>query len=533
MRLFVKGDIDGLFALGLDNMLMLILMSSLCQGFLGFSSELFFSRILPATAIGLAVGNFYYARAALKLAAREHRTDVTALPYGTSVLTVVAFVFLAMYPVQQVALERGLPKAEADLIAWQAGLIACFGSGVVEFIGSFVATRIKAFTPRAALLSTIAGIGLAFIALDFVFRCYTYPLVGLVTLGLTSLVYFGRVRLKWGLPVGFVIIVVGTAIAWVLHFSRGSDIVPTGELQRAAIGMKLPVPVFGDLLEALQYLPDLLPILAPVGFIHLILSLQNIESAEAAGDKYEVRPALIVNGLGTMTAASFGSPFPTSIYIGHPGWKAIGARAGYSVLNAVVLGTICLTGTASVLFYYVPVEAGMAILIWIGISMMTQAFQATPSHHAPAIVFGVVPVLGAYVALCLKHALAAGGIETGTNLFDPSIEQVMIDARTFFSPGVFALEQGYVYTSLILAAATVCIIERRFRLASLWFVGAAMCALTGLTTQYRFVPGNTLAVLGIQFNDWFFSYLAVAGILFCAPWITEKADGEEEPPTGI
>ena len=328
MKLFVKGDVDGFFALGLDNMLMLILMSSLCQGFLGFSSELFFSRILPATALGLAVGNIYYARAALKLAARENRTDVCALPYGTSVLTVVAFVFLAMYPVQQVALERGLPKAEADLLAWQAGLIACFGSGLVEFFGAFVATRIKAFTPRAALLSTVAGIGLAFIALDFVFRCYTYPLVGLVTLGLTSLVYFGRVRLKWGLPVGFVIIVVGTAIAWALHFARGSDIVPTGELQRAAIGLKVPVPVLGDLIAALEYLPELLPILAPVGFIHLILSLQNIESAEAAGDRYAVRPALIVNGLGTVTAACFGSPFPTSLYIGHPGWKAIGARVG-------------------------------------------------------------------------------------------------------------------------------------------------------------------------------------------------------------
>ena len=38
---------------------------------------------------------------------------------------------------------------------------------------------------------------------------------------------------------------------------------------------------------------------------------------------------------GSIAAAAFGSCFPTTIYIGHPGWKAMGARTGYSILNAV------------------------------------------------------------------------------------------------------------------------------------------------------------------------------------------------------
>ena len=50
----------------------------------------------------------------------------------------------------------------------------------------------------------------------------------------------------------------------------------------------------------------------------MLASLQNIESAAAAGDEYPVRASLIVNGLGTLVGALFGSPFPTSIYIGHP-----------------------------------------------------------------------------------------------------------------------------------------------------------------------------------------------------------------------
>ena len=49
------------------------------------------------------------------------------------------------------------------------------------------------------------------------------------------------------------------------------------------------------------------------------------------------------------------------------GWKALGARAGYSVLNGVFATLICLTGTLSYVAWAVPVDAGMAIVLWIGI----------------------------------------------------------------------------------------------------------------------------------------------------------------------
>ncbi len=524
MKLFVKGDLDGFFALVLDNMLMLMLMSGLCQGFLGFSSELFFVKILPATAVGLVIGNVFYAREALKLAKKENRTDVCAIPYGTSILTVVAFVFLAMYPVQQLALSNGLSKEEADIMAWRGGLLACFCSGLIEFFGAFVVYHIRRFTPRAAMLATLGGIGFTFIALDFVFRSFTYPLVGITTLGLTMLVYFGGVRLKLGLPVGLVIVVIGTILAWILHKTQGSPIVPGGALQPEMIGLHLPIPVFSYLIAAFSMLPQLLPVLAPIGIIHLVLSLQNIESAEAAGDKYDPKPALAVNGLGTVAAAVFGSPFPTTIYIGHPGWKKLGARAGYSILTSAVLGLICITGTASILFYYVPLEAGMAILIWIGVSMITQAFEATPRAHIPAVVMGFIPPVGAYAALVLKHALSTTGTLSETTFFNTAMQDTMIATRTFFSHGAFAIEQGYVYTSIILAASTVCIIEKKFRAASAWFLAAAFFAMIGLTHQYEFTFGDTISTLNWELNDWFWSYLFVAAVLFITPWITNPSD---------
>ncbi|MBC2607489.1 NCS2 family permease [Pelagicoccus albus] len=527
MKRFVKGDVDGFFALGLDNMLMLILMSNLCQGFLGFSADLFYGKVLPGTAIGLAIGNLYYSRQALKLAALEKRNDVCALPYGTSILTIVSFVFLVMYPVQQMGLNDGLSKAEADLMAWRAGLLACFGSGLIEFGGSFIVYHLRRFTPRPALLSTLAGIGFAFIALDFVFRSYAYPLVGITTLGLVIIAYYGGVRLKFGLPVGFVALLLGTGIAWILHFTRDSDIVPRVSLQLDSFGLHFPLPVFGDIIAAWSLLPIVLPVLAPLGIIHLVLSLQIIESAEAAGDKYDARSSLVVNGLGTILAGTFGSPFPTSLYIGHPGWKAMGARAGYSVLNAVFIALLAFSGSATLLFYYVPVEAGMAILIWIGVSMMSQAFQATPSKYTSAVVFGLIPVVGAFSALVMKHAISSASVMTGTPLFTPELNETMVNVRTFFSHGVFAIEQGYVYTSIILSAATVYIIDRKFKIAGLWFFAAAILAGFGLTSQYTFAVTDTVAHLGWQWNDWFWSYLAVGGLLFAIPYLSSPHENPE------
>src|SRR2546428_11763723 len=152
-----------------------------------------------------------------------------------------------------------------------------------------------------------------------------------------------------------------------------------------------------------------LSVIVAMGLFNVLGSLQNIESAEAAGDSYETRPSLIINGFGSVAAALFGSTFPTTIYIGHPGWKALGARAGYSVLNGVFITIICLTGTLAWIAWAVPIDAGMAIVLWIGIVISAQAFQATPREHAPAVVIGLLPGIGAWGTMLAKQGLQAPG----------------------------------------------------------------------------------------------------------------------------
>ncbi len=528
MKKFVKGDFEGLFALGLDNMLMFILMSSLCQGFLGFSEELFYGRILPAAAVGLIIGNIFYAHQALKLAKKEGRNDVCAIPYGTSLLTIIVYVFLIMFPAQQKALADGLSKEEADIIAWHAGLIGCFGSGFIEFFGSFVAQYLRRVTPRAALLVAIGGTGLAFISMDFVFRAYAFPVIGFTTLALVFVFFFGGVKNKLGLPGGFIVLATGTAIAWSMYWMDLPTVVPAGEINTAQIGLKMPIPVIGDLAKSFRYLMEFLPIIIPMGFILLVSSLQNIESAAAAGDSYNPRPCMAFNGLGTLGAAFFGSPFPTSIFLGHPGYKKMGARAGYSTLNAIVWSVICFTGTLSFVVFLIPVEAGMAILIWIGVVMCSQCFQATERKHAPAVVVGLIPAIAAYVALAVKHTLAVASAETGQALFRPEINETFVQMRTFYTDGMFAIGQGYIYTCMVMAAATVCIIDRKFKHAGIWFLIGAVFSLIGFTNTYLFTEGDVIGLLSINFSKWTLGYLIMALVMFVTPYLTVPVDEEPE-----
>ncbi len=147
-----------------------------------------------------------------------------------------------------------------------------------------------------------------------------------------------------------------------------------------------------------------------MGLFATVGSIENIESARAAGDEYPTGISLAVNGLGTLAACAFGSCFPTTLYIGHPGWKALGARAGYSVLNGAFMTLICLTGTVRWIAWAVPIDAGMAIVLWIGIVMGAQAFQATPRAHAPAVVVGLLPSLAAWGVFMAKSGLHAAGL---------------------------------------------------------------------------------------------------------------------------
>src|SRR5258708_38737845 len=134
--------------------------------------------------------------------------------------------------------------ADPARVAWQAGLFATFCSGVIELAFAPIAERVRKATPRAALLSTLAGIALSFISLGFLYRTFARPLVGLTTLAIVMLTYFGRVRFKGRIPGGVLAVAVGTLLSW------RTGVAPVGA-HPAGAALHLPVPIVGDLLPAI------------------------------------------------------------------------------------------------------------------------------------------------------------------------------------------------------------------------------------------------------------------------------------------
>ncbi len=496
MKYFSRGDGEGFVVAFINNLVQLLILAPLCTGVLGFSPQLIYGRILPGVAISFLVGNIFYAWQAVQLAKREGRTDVTALPYGISTPGLFAHVFLVMLPAKQLALAQGL--ADPERFAWHAGLVACFLGGLIEFGCAFFAERIRRHTPPAAMLATLAGVGLGFLGLAFLFQAFAAPVIGLVMLVLVFIVFFGRVRFRGRLPATVVLLVVGTALAW------ATGLAPVGgpaAQPLAHFKLYFPVPALGELWTALfgGHIIAYLSVVIPIGLLGVLASLQNIESAAAAGDNYPVRPSLVINGLGTIAAACFGSPFPSSIYIGHPAWKKLGARAGYSVLNGLGVTFVCLTGAMAALTWLIPAEAGIAIILWIGTIIAAQAFEVTEKKYYPAVVIGLMPALAAWTMLIVKTSLGAAGATLDAGLIKAA------HAAGAYLGGGFALEQGFLYSAMIWSAVVVCIVDRKWSRAAVWCGVGALLALAGLMHSYALTGRDTvidLPLLGWLSGTW-------------------------------
>jgi len=524
-RWFVRRDIDGFFGLALDNLIQILVIVALSQGVLQFTPEMVYGRVLPGIALSLVVGNFYYGWLAYRQGQQEQRDDFTALPYGINTVSLFAYIFLVMLPVRLTALGNGATSEQAAELAWEAGLVACLGSGIIELGGAWVVDRLRDFTPRAALLSTLGGIALTFISIGFLLRTYAHPIVGLVPLGVILLTYYGEVTFtlpgsRIEIPGGLLAVILGTGLAWATGLCHWDPALWSRAIE--PVKLYLPRPWLGSLWAERSVLVNYFSIILPMGLFNVVGSLQNLESAEAAGDRYPAVPCLAVDGIGTLAAAFFGSCFPTTIYIGHPGWKTMGARVGYSMLNGIIMGLFCISGTIGLLSFFIPIDSGMAIVLWIGIVIVAQSFSAVPPHHAPAVVMGLLPGIAGWGALIAKNALRAAGLGTPNAPFTPDLVPLFEQSDTFIT-GAFALEQGLIFSAMILATITVEIIDRRFGKAALWSLGAAIFSWIGLLHSYQWTLGDTVIHLGWGTGrPWAIGYTLLALLLFYAQWQNPK-----------
>jgi len=258
-------------------------------------------------------------------------------------------------------------------------------------------------------------------------------------------------------------------------------------------------------------------VIFPMSLFNVIGSLQNLESAQAAGDAYDTKTSLLANGVCGLIAAAFGSPFPTTIYIGHPAWKAMGARSAYSILNGIVIAALCLMGGITLILQWIPLEATLGILVWIGIVITSQAFEEIPKSHALAVALGLLPSLAAWALLLIETALR----KAGTSLFEMAPQF----GNEIYIYGIISLSQGFLLSSMILAAMMVYFIEKDFFKAGCWAIVAALFSLLGLIHAYTLTENGIQNKFGWAAAPAFgLIYALIAFILFIFDLKAKKKD---------
>ena len=400
--LWTPGDWNALFGFGTNILVNMLVLTGLLRFVLKMPDSLVFGRILPALGLMMCLSTFYYAWLAYRLALKTGRNDVCALPSGVSVPHMFIVTFVVMLPI---TLKTGDP-----IKGWSAGLVWVFFQSFILMIGGFIAPYIRRITPRAALLGTLAGVSVTFIAMRPALEMYMTPQIGLVCFAIILASWFGGVRYPKAIPAGLVAIAAGMLIAW------GSNLfgLNLGGLSLKGLGdafsnfgFSVPIPAFGQVFSGFEFLGIILVTAIPFGIYDLVEAMDNVESAEAAGDEYPTTRVLTADGVVSLIGCLMGNPFINAVYIGHPGWKAMGGRIGYSAATGIMVVVLSWFGIISVLLALVPVVAISPILLYIGMLIGAQAFQTTPVKHAPAVVLALTPHLAAWAKLQIDTMLGS------------------------------------------------------------------------------------------------------------------------------
>ena len=498
-KLWVPGDWSAFFGFGTNILVNLLTLTGLLRFVLKLPDEIVFGRILPATGLMLCLSTLYYAWLAYGLAKKTGRTDVCALPSGISVPHMFIVTFVIMLPI---AARTGDP-----IKGWEAGLTWVFIQSFVLMIGGFVGPFIRKITPRAALLGTLAGVSVTFISMAPALQTFMTPVIGITCFAIILLSWFGGIGYG-GIPAGLIAIAVGTLIAWgstAVGLNFGDMTIKGLTDSVANFGFHVPIPAFDHVFGGFEFLGVILITAIPFGIYDLVEAIDNVESAAVAGDSFPTTRVLTADGVVSLIGSMMGNPYINAVYIGHPGWKAMGGRIGYSAATGVMVILLCWFGTISLMLALIPTVAILPILLYIGMLIGSQAFQETPRSHAPAIVLSLVPHLANWGLTQINNALAAAGTVVGA-LSAAQMSELVGNMRSqgVLYDGLRVLGGGSILGGLILGAIAVFIIDRNF-------VKAAGFALAGaVLTFFGFMHGEQIGIG--QTPTVAVGYLVIAGI---------------------
>eukprot|EP00854_Cymbomonas_tetramitiformis_P006178 gene6178-7407_t len=199
-----------------------------------------------------------------------------------------AKVYSIFYPVYQNSYYNGMSPEDSADMAW------------------------KATIPKHILLSALAGVALAWLFLSPMVSMMAHPVEALFPLLIVWMGYIGEFRFG-SFPIAILAILVGSSLGWATGLKTKED------LDNGIDAMGVFAGEGGASFHKFDEVSDYVGLLLPIAMTNFVGTMQCVQSASMVGDTYNTMESMIVDGLGTLIGAFFGSIFGTTVYIGHPG----------------------------------------------------------------------------------------------------------------------------------------------------------------------------------------------------------------------
>ncbi|CAF1316945.1 unnamed protein product [Rotaria sp. Silwood1] len=519
--IFRKGDIDGLVALFIDNMatLLTIILNLLSV----LDGDIVYGKIVPGVSLAMLWGNFYYVYMARKLAYKEKRDDICAMPYGINTPGAFAFVFGIIFPIYYGCIQENnnSDKRSCQELAWHVALASNFITGTIILLFCLFGEFIRRNTPGVALLSSLSALGFTYLALNQYLSIAASPIVSFVPFAIVMIGYFSAIKVG-PFPVAVIALVVGTGLGWATSLNKGEDV------RNATLIIKPYAPAFTvkAIFAHMNKIGPFLSITIPTAISIAIGTIQCVESAKRAGDFYPTRESMFADGIGTIIASFFGSFLGMTTYIGHPAFKKMGARQAYSAINCLIYVLLCFFGIIALFLRIIAVVAVNPVIIFIGLFICAETLAITPPRHYPAFLLGLMPTIAEW-----SRTTIINGVSSAYSSFTiPNVsftENITSHITEFSYRGLSNFAGGSLLQCIFITVIMIYMIDRKFIRATIWSL------LAGILSFFGLIHASNVGILYRATDDgWRFTVAyAMLAFVFILFEIAQRQGWIQEPET--
>ncbi|MCR4783067.1 MAG: hypothetical protein K6A35_00920 [bacterium] len=515
----VFGDLNGFFGVMFDNITTLAFLAVILTNIFGMSDSVVYGKIFPGTAFGVLLGDMAFTWLAFRQAKLQQK-DITAMPLGIDTPSTIGIAFSILGPAFIAYKNSGLSVDEATMKTWYVGMASMVYCGLFKVVCSFFGNWLSKVIPQAGLMGSLAGVGLALLAVVPVLEIMNAPIVGLIALGIVFYNMVAKIKLPFSLPGILTAIVVGTIVYYILG--------PLGlagqEFQWPHFNgarFCLPLPTLGFIngaADAANYLPVIIPfaILVVVGGINVT------ESARLAGDDYKTNQILLIDAFSTIISGLCGSVAQTTAYLGQPAYKKMGSRAGYTLFTGIFVGLCGMLGIMQFVVDAIPTAALAPTICFVGIEIAVQAFASCSPVYYPAVTFAFIPNIA--------RLMAIKGNYSDPGVFDTLVSDLAAHPERYLNEKLIvpALGNGFILTAMLWGAFFSFMIDKKLRHSSVILVILALLSFFGVIHSvnpagFMYLPWNlpsaVLQAVPYQFS---LGYLILALMIFLLSFTKES-----------